>query len=82
MGKRTFLGNLHLGQRVFAKVERVISDDEFMANLDGYYIKISNQSTSRLSSGQRVELLVASIFPLRFRLVQPKLIGHDLNLNI
>ena len=66
MGK---LDSFHRGQIIQSKVLELIKANEFIVELNGHLLRVSNKSNVSLSVGQKVRLVVSSVNPLSFQLV-------------
>lgn len=69
-------------QKVWATVEEVLDESEILVNFDGDLLRVSNQSSRHFRTGQRIQLLVESIRPLQFRLVETKKMELGINIEI
>lgn len=67
------LRNLKLGQQVWAVVEEVIAQNEVVINFSGDLLRVKNQTNKNLRPGQRVQVQIEEIFPLKLKLVEQRL---------
>ncbi|MEQ1876775.1 MAG: hypothetical protein ABL958_09015 [Bdellovibrionia bacterium] len=58
-----------LGQLVWATVEETPGDDQVVVNFDGSFVPVLNSSDANLMRGQKIQMVVESLSPLRFRLI-------------
>ena len=67
---------LKLNQKVWALVEEVLgqntTETHLIVNFQGDLIRVGNQSGRRFRPGQRIQLLVTSISPLGFKLLESR----------
>ncbi|HEX4926028.1 MAG TPA: hypothetical protein VFV50_18185, partial [Bdellovibrionales bacterium] len=61
--------NFKLGQLVWATVEETPGEDHILVNFDGSYLPVLNTSDTALVRGQKIQMVVESLAPLRFRLI-------------
>ena len=64
------LSSLKLGQRTEAKISDVLASGDVIVSFEGQLLRIYNQTNKKFSIGQRVELEVTGIKPLRFQLCE------------
>ncbi len=65
-------------QKVWAIIEEVVSED-LIVNFQGDLIRVGNQSGRRFRPGQRIQLMVTSISPLGFKLLDSRQDGSVLS---
>lgn len=63
--------HLKLDHKVWALVEEVNGSD-LIVNFQGDLIRVGNQSGKRFRPGQRIQLMVVSIHPLGFKLLETR----------
>lgn len=61
--------DFRLGQLVWATVEETPDDENVLVNFDGNYLPVLNTSDTALVRGQKIQMMVESLAPLRFRLI-------------
>ena len=61
---------LKAGQRVWAIVEETMAEGEVLINYNGDLVRVVNSTEKNFRSGERVQLEVEGLSPLRFKLVQ------------
>jgi hypothetical protein len=66
---KPFISALKKDQTVWALVEEVLSVEEIIANFSGDLIRVVNHSGKNLKVGQRIQLHVDDVSPLRLSLV-------------
>lgn len=66
------VNSLRDGQQLWAIVEENIAGGELIVNLSGDLIRVRNESSKKLSPGQRVLLAVEKTRPLEFKLIERK----------
>lgn len=65
---KNVLPHLKPNQKVWALIEEVLSED-LIVSFQGDLIRVANQSGRRFRPGQRIQLLVTSVAPLGFKLL-------------
>jgi hypothetical protein len=73
--------HLKLDHKVWALVEEV-NGTNLIVNFQGDLIRVGNQSGKRFRPGQRIQLLVVSIQPLGFKLLESRGSKTTLRLDI
>lgn len=63
--------HLKVAQKVWALVEEIIGTD-LIVSFQGDLIRVGNQSGRRFRPGQRIQLQVAGIQPLSFKLLESR----------
>jgi hypothetical protein len=58
-----------LGQKCWALVEEMQSQNQLLINFEGHLIRVTNDTNNQLRVGQRIQLSVIGIHPTRFKLV-------------
>ncbi len=61
--------NFRLGQLLWATVEEANDEENVVVNFDGSFVPMVNTSDSALIRGQKIQMVVESLDPLRFRLI-------------
>ena len=64
--------SLRLGERVWAVVDECIAGNEMVVNFTGDLVRVKNSTGRFFRPGERVQLQVALLYPLSFRLVEPR----------
>lgn len=62
------LNRLALGDRLWGKVEEILPGNELLMNFDGDLIRVQNEAGRPWKRGDRVEVIVRALEPLRFQL--------------
>jgi hypothetical protein len=68
---KRIIPQLKVDQKVWAIIEEVISEN-LIVNFQGDLIRVANQSGRRFRPGQRIQLMVTSISPLGFKLLDSR----------
>lgn len=58
-----------VGQRVFARVEEVVSKTSLIVNFNGDLLRLENHTGRRIVEDEMIELEIRAVEPLRFQLV-------------
>lgn len=66
------ISKLKLGQKIWAVSEEILPGGEILANFEGDLLRVRNLSDRILRPGQRIQLKVDSLQPLRFSLCEPR----------
>ncbi len=74
--------NLRKGQAVWAIVEENIALGEAIINFNGDLVRVLNMSQRKLRAGQRVNLRVESVHPLKLKLMPSVTIDKNKSLGI
>lgn len=73
--------HLKLDHKVWALVEEV-NGTNLIINFQGDLIRVGNQAGKRFRPGQRIQLLVVSIQPLGFKLIESTRSTKNLDITI
>ncbi len=66
------VASLKQGQKVWATCEEARANHEILVNFEGDLLRVQNLSDRQIRVGQRIQLLVETVYPLKFRLVEAK----------
>lgn len=67
------LRSLRKGQEVWATVEEIMAGEELLINFSGDLVRVQNKTLTPFRVGQRVQLQVQSLIPLKLKLVVMRL---------
>lgn len=74
------LNEIQLGQKLLARIEEVVSQNNFIVNFDGDLIRVTNNSNQVIRAGDMVEVIVTSVKPLSFKLsIESRKIGLNIS---
>lgn len=73
------ISTLKVGQRIWAVSEEIMPGGEILANFEGDLLRVKNMSDRLLRPGQRIQLKVESLHPLRFSLCEPRRLKFGLD---
>ena len=71
---------LKMGQKVWATVDEVLDLETLIVSFNGDLLRVANRSDRIFRVGQRIQLNVASLKPLKFRLVETRRLQFGLDL--
>jgi len=69
-----------LGDKVWAIIESIIDETHFVANIDGTFVSVENQSSETFKIAEKVQLYVDGVNPIKLKIARSHKRGHlDLN---
>ena len=64
--------SLRFGQSVWAVVEESLAENELLINFGGDLMRVVNSTSRTFRTGERVQLFVEQVKPLRLKLIQQR----------
>jgi hypothetical protein len=70
---KQFIGTWKIGDRVTGRVTEQLSTSELIISFNGDLLRVANETKQDFAIGQYVELMIATLNPITFRVAPPRL---------
>ena len=70
---KQFVGTWKIGDRVTGRVTEQLSSGELIISFHGDLLRVANETKQEFSTGQYIELVIATINPISFKVAPPRL---------